>query len=144
MKLKGSGGTEGGIGLFTVGFALAIGALYFFFDSVNVSTGNYGLFSGFVRNQFQGSNFQTTSMGLIFVPFFLGVVALFYESKWKWAWGLMYVGLGIISIEILSHIRFMMHMKSSHFLLLIVLFGAGVAMMLRSYKESRRDTSPSK
>lgn len=138
MKLKGSGGTEGGIGLWTAGFALAALSLWFLFDSVNVSTGTHGLFSGFMRSQFQGS-FQTTSMGLIFVPFFLGVVALFYDAKWKWAWGLMYVGLGIISIEILSHIRFIMHMKSSHLLLLIVLFGAGVAMMLRSYKETPRD-----
>ena len=32
-------------------------------------------------------------MGIVFVPFFLGLVALFYHAKLCWAWGLMWTGL---------------------------------------------------
>jgi uncharacterized protein len=43
--MRGSGGTEGGIGLFLIGMGLAVLGAYLFFDSVLVSTGPRGLFS---------------------------------------------------------------------------------------------------
>ena len=44
--MRGSGGTEGGLGQYAVGFALAVLAVYLFFDSVVVSTGGHGWVSG--------------------------------------------------------------------------------------------------
>jgi hypothetical protein len=132
-EMKGSGGTEGGLGLFFFGLCLAIAAGYFFFDSVRVGTAGYGLISGLFRGGY-GSGWGTTSMGLIFVPFFIGVGALFYNAKQKWAWFLTWAGLGILVVEILSRIRFFMQMKTTHLLILIIMFAAGTALMLRSYK----------
>jgi len=139
--MKGSGGTEGGTGTFLAGFALAALSAWFFFDSVRVTTGSHGLFSGMLYHQFRGGNFETGSMGLIFLPFFLGVIALFYNAKLLWAKVLMYTGLGIVAVEILSRIRFLLNMKSSHLLLLIGMFAAGAGLMIRSYKEYKRENN---
>ena len=135
--MKGSGNTEGGISQFLIGFCLSIVSLYFFFDSVRVTSGGHGFLSSMVQQQFRGGSFETGSAGLVFLPFFIGVIALFYDAAKKWAWWLMYSGLGIIVIEILSRIRFLMNLKSSHLLILIIIFGAGAGMMIRSYRETK-------
>jgi hypothetical protein len=84
-----------------------------------------------------GGMWETTSMGLIFVPFLIGVIALFYNAAQKWAWWLMNIGLAIIVIEVLSRIRFLMTTKLSHLLGMMVLFAAGIGLMLRSYSEQK-------
>ena len=76
---------------------------------------------------------ETTSMGIVFVPFFIGVIALFYNAKWRWAWGLTYLGLAVLAVEIFSRVRFILNAKTTHLLGMIVLFAAGVGLMLRSY-----------
>lgn len=131
--MKGSGGTEGGVGTFFLGLCLAIGAAYFFFDSVRVGTGGHGWITGMYRGWFHGG-WETTSLGVIFVPFFLGVLLLFYDARMKWAWWVMWGGLAIIAVEILSRLRFYMYMKTTHLLIIIAMLAAGTALMLKSYK----------
>lgn len=137
--MKGSGGTEGGFLSFGVGFLLSALAAYLLLDSVIATTGN-GLFSGFIRGRNgvgSGRSFgETTSMGIVFLPFMLGVVALFYDAGKKWAWWLTYIGLGVVAVEILSHLRFQMSVRTSHLLLMLGMFAAGVGLMLRSYKDT--------
>ena len=77
-------------------------------------------------------------MGIVFLPFFIGVVALFYDSKPRWGWVLTWIGLAIIVIEILSRIRFLISIKSSHLLIMFVTFAAGAGLMLQSYRDQRR------
>lgn len=131
--MKGSGGTEGGTGLFFLGICLAIGAVYFFFDSVRVTTGGFGWITGLYARHLHGG-FQTTSMGLIFAPFFIGVFLLFYDAAFKWAWWIVWGGLGIIAVEILSRLHFYMNIKTTHLLMIFVGFAAGLALMARSYR----------
>jgi hypothetical protein len=133
--MKGSGGTQGGLSLFCIGFGMAGLALYLFFDSVRAAT-HVGVFSGMMGRQGQGGMWDTTSMGILFVPFLISVIALFYDSKLKWAWYLLYAAIAIISIEILSSIRFQMNMKVTHLLGVMVLFAAGVGLILRSYRDA--------
>jgi len=135
--MKGSGGTEGGLGTFVVGFALAALAVHLFFDSVMATTGA-GLFSGLMGGGGGHGFWQTTSMGIIFLPFFIGVLALFVDSKQRWAWWLMGLGLAILAIEILSRVRFILHMKTTHLLGLFILFAAGAGLMIRSYRDRRK------
>ena len=136
--MKGSGGTEGGVGQFFLGFGLAALAVYLFFDSVQVMTDGGGLISGMIRGRRGGGGGMghTTSMGILFIPFFVGVFSLFVNSRQKWAWGLTYLGIGILSIEIASRFRFYINMKLTHLLLMLILFAAGSAMMFRSYDEA--------
>jgi len=137
-KWKGSGGTEGGAVMFFIGLLLSGVAMYLFFDSVRVVSGE-GLIGGMMRGRGggggQGGGWrETTSMGILFVPFLIAVIALFYDAGKRWAWWLLYVAIAIITIEVLSRIRFFFNTKLSLFLLMMVLFAAGVGLMLRSYR----------
>ncbi|MCA9187429.1 MAG: hypothetical protein R3E01_01550 [Pirellulaceae bacterium] len=133
---RGSGGSEGGVGLFLFGLALALLGLWLFFDSVVMSTAGHGIFSRMIRAGSGGGELgaiRTTSMGILFVPFFVGVVALFFDARMAWAWGLTIIGLAILIIEILSSISFHLSGKLTHFLLMIGLLASGTGLMLRSY-----------
>ena len=134
------------MGKFVLGLVLAATSLYFFFDSVHVTTRGNGWISGGLRG-FRGGGggggggrgmWETTSMGIVFLPFFIGIIALFYDARKKWAWGVTWIGLAIIVIEILSRIRFMMQIKTSHLMIMFVTFAAGAGLMLQSYREERR------
>jgi hypothetical protein len=139
--MRGSGGTEGGTGMFFIGLALAGLGGYLFFDSVRVTT-DVGFFSGMMRGGRGGGHgaWETTSMGILFVPFLIGVIALFYNAQRKWGWWMLYFGMAVLTIEILSRIRFFMNTKLTHLLGIMVLFGAGVGLIMRSYRASRTST----
>jgi hypothetical protein len=126
-----------------VGLILAALGTYLFLDSVHVATGHGGLLSGMMGHG-RGGLWETTSMGILFVPFFIGVIALFYDATKRWAWGLTLLSLVILAIEIFSRMRFRLDMKTTHLLGMIVLFSAGVGLMLRSYRDFRREGPPDK
>jgi len=120
---------------------MALAAVYIFFDSIRVSTGHAGVVSGLIGGGGQGRLIETTSMGIVFVPFFAGVFSLFVNSRQKWAWVLTYAGIAILAIEVLSRVRFVIDSKLTHFLVVIVLFAAGCAFMFRSYRETSKKSS---
>ncbi|TWT99005.1 hypothetical protein [Neorhodopirellula pilleata] len=136
--VRGSGGTEGGTRMFGIGVAMAIAAVYLFFDSVRVATGHPGAISGMLGGG-RGRLIETTSMGIVFVPFFLGVFSLFVDAQRKWAWGLTYLGIAILAVEVLSRVRFIIDTKLTHMLLMFTLFAAGCAFMFRSYRPDPSD-----
>lgn len=127
--------------MFGLGVVMAIAAVYIFFDSIRVSTGHAGVISGLLGNgQGQGRLLETTSMGIVFVPFFFGVFSLFVDARRKWAWILTYAGIAILAIEVLSRVRFIIDTKLTHFLAMLVLFAAGCAFMFRSYRDYSKKT----
>jgi len=143
MGIKGSGGTEGGVVQFLIGLLLTGVAIYLFFDSVLVTTG-IGIVSGGMHRMMGrgGGGFgETTSMGIIFVPFLIAVIALFYDASKKWGWWLLYFGIAVIAVEILSRIRFLMTTKLTHLLGMMVLFAAGVGLILRSLRDQAREVA---
>ena len=109
--------------------------LYFFLDSVRVSTGQFGSISGWIGGGRQGM--QTTSMGVIFVPLLIGLAALFYDASKRWAWILSGLGLAIIIIEMVSRIQFVMNMKSTSMLIMIVLVAAGAGFAARGLVKNK-------
>ena len=130
------GGTPGGLQKFGLGLVLCAVSLYFFFDSVHVSTHGAGWISGWMGRG--GGGGTTTSMGIVFLPFFVGIVALFYDAKKRWAWAVTWIGLAILVVEMLSRLRFLMDMKTSHLMIMLVTFAAGAGLMLRSYRDESR------
>jgi len=125
--------------MFGLGVILAVAAVYIFFDSVRVSTGHAGVVSGLIDGgRGQGRLIETTSMGIVFLPFFLGVFSLFVNAHRKWAWVLTYAGMAILAIEVLSRVRFIIDTKMTHFLAMLILFAAGCALIFRSYRESSK------
>jgi len=133
------GGRPGGEIKFLIGLLLTAVGLWLFFDSVRISTGFGGLFSGMIHHRGGGSRLgETTSMGIVLVPLFVGVVALFFNARQTWAWIVTWIGLGIIIIEIVSRFRPVFDMKSSHALLMLIMIAGGCGLMLRGYVEDRR------
>ncbi len=143
----GPGGTEGGTLLFWLGVVLCGAAIVFFLGSVYVSSG-----MGMIRGAFHGRGggghgggggfWETTSMGVLFVPFLIGTIALFYNSKMTWAWILTTIGMALIFVEILSGLRFEFRMKALYLILMILIFSAGSALVLRSYFPVGKKESP--
>jgi hypothetical protein len=133
---RGAGGTPGGVGLFVVGLVLAVAGVWFLLDSVRVTSADFGLFSELAYGYFgAGSALGTTSMGILFVPFFAGVATLFYDARLKLGWWLAGLGLAIIVVEILSRLRFGFNMKVTHLLLMLALIAAGTGCMLRALRD---------
>jgi uncharacterized protein len=138
---RGAGGTPGGTKMFFIGLVLAAVGLYLFFDSVLVTTRPQGFFSGGFHRLMGGAPgmMQTTSTGIIFAPFFIGIVILFYNSKLMIGWVLFYIGLAILAIEILSRIEFILQTKTSLLLLMLGMIAAGIGLMLRSFRDLEQE-----
>lgn len=113
-----------------------IAGLYFFLDSVRVSTGQYGAISGWIGGGRQGM--ETTSMGVIFVPLMIGIGVLFYDASKRWAWLLSAAGLAIIIVEMVSRIRFVMEIKSTSILLMFGLVAAGAGLVARGMVKNKQ------
>jgi len=128
------GGTEGGDGLFLGGIGLVVMALgfYLLLDSVRVVSGGYGTFSRMIGGGRAG--LETTSMGIVFLPFMVGIGALFYDASKRWAWVVSGLGFLVIAIEILSRIQFVMNVKTSHLLMILAMVAAGAGMLAKAYR----------
>ena len=108
--MRGAGGTDGGIGSFFIGAIMLVSAIWFFLDSVNVTTGR-----GYFGRYYGGSMLITTA------PLMLGIFLLFLSSKSKAAWAITTIGFIIIVLEVISTLRFHMHMKLWQWILLLIL-----------------------
>lgn len=117
------------------GLVLIALGMYLFLDSVRVHSGHYGWMSGMIGRGRQGM--ETSSMGIVFVPFLIGVGVLFFDASKKWAWWLSGLGLAVIVIEILSRIRFVLEMKTTHLLMILCMVAAGAGMALRAFAIGR-------
>ncbi len=138
------GGRPGGEIKFLIGLLLAGVGLWLFFDSVRISSGHSGFFSGMMGRGRGGGGGgggmrETTSMGIVLVPLFIGVVALFFDVKKTWAWVVTWIGLAIFAIEIVSRFRPVFEVKASHAILMLVMVAGGFGLMLRGYIEDRRN-----
>jgi len=138
MKLE-PGGSQGGELKFLFGAVLAAVGLYLFFDSVNFVAKQHGLISGAFggRRGGGGGIGETTSMGIILVPLFIGIVALFFDARKTWGWVVVTVGIVILMIEIVSRFRPHFSVKATHAILMIIMIAGGFGMMLRAYVEDR-------
>ena len=136
------GGTEGGEAAFFAGLGMVLTALglYLLFDSVQVTSGGSGLMSRMIGGGGGFGVWETTSRGIIFAPLMLAVVLLFYNAKWKFAWGLLWVGFAIIVVEILSRLQFVFSMKTSHLILTLATTAAGIGLILRGLREDASKT----
>lgn len=147
------GGSEGGEQTFVAGSGLVLFALglYLFLDSVQVTSAPSGVIShGMARGG--AGMWETTSMGIIFLPFLAGVLILFCDASKRWGWWLGGLGLALICVEILSRVRFVLNMKTTSLLLVLGMVAAGAGLLTRSYmvgstqakkvKEQKEDNNP--
>ena len=123
---------------FLIGAVLTAIGVLLFFDSVKFTTGHMGWVSGAIARGRGGGLMETTSMGIVLIPLFIGVIALFFDVRKMWGWVLVGLGLIILGIEVVSRFRPVMAIKGTHLILLIVMIAGGLGLMFRAYLDDRR------
>ena len=118
--MRGAGGTEGGIGVFLIGFCCAVAGGWLLANQVTVSGGAWTLW---------GYN----SFGLSLIPFVLGVGLLFFNGKSVIGWLLLLAGLVIIGAGVLANLRIYFQPTSLfNTLLMLGMLFAGLGLLARA------------
>ena len=128
--MRGAGGTEGGLGLFFIGFICAVAGGWLLMNQVTVSGGAWTLW---------GYN----SFGLSLVPFIVGVGLLFFNGRSPIGWLLLIAGLVIILAGVLMNMRIYFQPTSLfNTLLMLALLAGGIGMLARSLRSAERAITP--
>ena len=119
------GGTEGGLGMFLIGFAMAIAGAYLLTNQVTVTTGYWHLW---------GYN----AFGLSLLPLIVGIGFLFFDGKSAVGWVLTIAGAVIVFIGILMHLDIYFRPTSLfNTLVMLVLLTGGIGLVARSLRPRR-------
>ena len=120
--MRGAGGTEGGIGAFFVGLAMAVGGGYLLTNQVTVSTGFWGWFG-------------PHTFGLSLLPLVAGCGLLFFDGRNRLGWTLTGAGAVIIFLGILMNLRIYFEPTSLFdTLIMLVLLAGGLGLLARSVR----------
>ena len=121
-RIRGAGGTPGGLGEFLIGFVMACAGGYLLTQQVTVTSGFWVLW---------GYN----AFGLTLVPLLAGVALLFFNGRSKLGWLLLIAGATIILAGILMNLEIYFRSTSlfNTLLMLVLLFG-GLGLILRSLR----------
>ncbi len=121
-RTRGAGGTEGGIGTFLIGFAMAVAGGWLLTNQVTVTSGYWRLW---------GYN----AFGLSLLPFVIGIAFLFFNGKSVVGWLLTLAGAVIIFIGIIANLDIYFRPTSLfNTLLMLVLLLGGIGLIARSLR----------
>lgn len=124
--MRGAGGTEGGIGLFLVGFVCVIAGGWMLLNQVTVSGGGWSLW---------GYN----SFGLSLLPLLIGIGVLFFNGRSIVGWLLLVAGVVIILAGVLMNMRIYFQATSLfNTLVMLGLLAAGIGLLARSFRGAER------
>jgi hypothetical protein len=119
---RGAGGTEGGVGMFLIGFVMAVAGGYLLTTQVTVTSGYWRLW---------GYN----AFGLSLLPFIVGIAFLFFDGRSVVGWVLTIAGAVIIVAGILTNLEIYFRSTSlfNTLVMLMLLFG-GIGLVARALK----------
>jgi hypothetical protein len=124
-RLRGAGGTEGGLGTFFLGFVMAVAGGYLLTNQVTVTSGMWRLW---------GYN----AFGLSLLPFVVGIAFLFFNGKSIIGWLLTIAGAVIIFVGIIANLDIYFRPTSLfNTLLMLVLLLGGVGLVARSLRPGK-------
>lgn len=119
------GGTEGGMGTFLIGFAMAVAGAYLLTNQVTVTTGYWHLWG-------------YSAFGLSLLPLIVGIGFLFFDGKSPWGWALTVIGAVIVFVGILMHLDIYFRPTSLfNTILMLVLLTGGIGLVARSLRPKR-------
>lgn len=131
-KFRGAGGTQGGLGEFLAGLAMAIAGGYLLTNQVSVTSGFWRL---------GGYN----AFGLSLVPLLIGIGLLFFNGRSVFGWLLTFAGTVIILAGIITNLDIYFRETSLfNTILMLVLLAGGIGLVarsLRSHSGSRNSGS---
>lgn len=122
VKMRGAGGTSGGIGEFFVGLGMAVAGAYLLTNQVTVSSGYWYLW---------GYN----AFGLTLLPLLLGIAILFFDGKSILGWGLTVMGILIVLLGVITNLEIYFRPTSLfNTLIMLALLAGGIGLVARSLK----------
>ncbi len=122
MGMPGAGGTQGGVGEFFLGLAMAVAGGYLLTSQVTVSSGFWGWFG-------------PQTFGLSLLPLVVGCGLLFFDSGSRWGWGLVLGGALIVLLGILMNLRIYFEPTSLfNTIFMLVLLAGGLGLVARALK----------
>ena len=122
VKMRGAGGTSGGIGEFFVCLGMAVAGAYLLTNQVTVSSGYWYLW---------GYN----AFGLTLLPLLLGVGILFFDGKSILGWGLTVMGILIVLLGVITNLEIYFRPTSLfNTLIMLALLAGGIGLVARSLK----------
>jgi hypothetical protein len=120
--MRGAGGTEGGIGQFLLGLAMAVGGAYLLTQQVMVISGFWAWF---------GPN----TFGLSLLPLVVGIGILFFDGKSVPGWLLTLCGAVVIFLGVLMNLRVYFSPTSLfNTLVMMLLLAGGLGLVARSLR----------
>jgi len=123
-KIRGAGGTPGGVGQFLFGLGLVIAGGYLFLKRVTVTSGLWTLW---------GYN----SFGLSLIPLLLGIGLLFFDGRSVFGWILTFGGVVIMTAGIIANLQIYFSPTSlMDTLIMLVMVAAGIGLVARSLRSS--------
>jgi len=118
-RIRGAGGTSGGIGEFFLGLIMAVAGAYLLTNRVMVVSSFWSIwgYSGF---------------GLTLVPLIIGIGILFFNGKSIAGWLLLFIGIVIIIAAILMNLHIYFQPTSLFStIVMIVLLAGGIGLIFR-------------
>jgi hypothetical protein len=120
--MTGAGGTQGGVGTFLLGSAMAVGGGYMLTQQVIVSSGFWSFFG-------------PHTFGLSLLPLVIGVGLLFFDGRSVAGWLLTIAGATIIFFGVLMNLRVYFEPTSLfNTLVMLALLAGGLGLVARSLK----------
>jgi len=121
-RVRGAGGTSGGIGQFLLGLCMAVAGGYLLTNQVTVTT-NWWRWGGY------------SAFGLSLIPLIFGIGLLFFNGRSIAGWLLTIAGAVIIFAGILTHLDIYFQPTSLfNTLLMLVLLAGGIGLVARSLR----------
>lgn len=119
-KVRGAGGTPGGIPEFIIGLVMAVAGAYLLTNRV-VVTSSFWSFWGY------------SLFGLSFIPLIFGIGLLFFNGRSIAGWLLLIVGVVIIFTGVLMNLQIYFQSTSLfNTILMLVLLAGGIGLIMRA------------
>jgi hypothetical protein len=121
-RIRGAGGTSGGIGLFLLGLAMAVAGGYLITTQVTVTSGYW---------QWGGYN----TFGLTLIPLIAGIGLLFFNGRSIAGWILTFCGAIIILAGIITNLEIYFRPTTLfNTVMMLVLLAGGIGLVARSLR----------
>lgn len=119
-RVRGAGGTPGGVGQFLLGLAMAVGGGYLLTNQVTVTSGWWTIWGH-------------SAFGLSLLPLIVGIGLLFFNGRSVAGWLLLFVGVVIIFLGIITNLQIYFQQTSLfNTIIMLVLLAGGIGLVARS------------
>ena len=129
--MRGAGGTNGGEWSFLIGLMMMIAGFYLLFSSIIIQSS-----FGFGMRLYGVGGLGITS-GMLMIPFIIGIIFIFFNSKNYFGWLLCVGSLVALIVGVLARSQFRFSAMSAFDLMLILILSfGGLGLFLRSLRDN--------